>query len=185
MKHTIWHTITLGTEKNLLKALEAKNVNVSSYAKDLLKQIKVSPKTTTVDLVRMTVGELGFEHGATTREIFGKAESLGLSLCYPEVAPQLLLQCKINEWTVIAHEPIKDSDGDPRLLGADRFDDGLWLDTCYVDADYQWNRAFGFAFVCKSGTLDSEPLPKTFDTLDLEIVSFRINGKIYKLEPNS
>ncbi len=50
-------------------------------------------------------------------------------------------------WIVTMHEPIKDSDGDPDLLGANGDDWGRWLYACYGKPDRQWHRGFGFAFV--------------------------------------
>lgn len=49
-------------------------------------------------------------------------------------------------WIFTIHELIKDSDGDPRLLGAYCADDGQWLRTYYGDPGNRWNRVDGFAF---------------------------------------
>jgi len=49
-------------------------------------------------------------------------------------------------WVVAMHEPIKDSDGDPNLLGADRRDGGRWLDADYGRPGDRWCRESGFAF---------------------------------------
>jgi len=40
-----------------------------------------------------------------------------------------------------------DSDGDLKLLNANRNDDGSWLNTNYDKPDNRWNRDNGFAFV--------------------------------------
>ena len=39
------------------------------------------------------------------------------------------------------------SDGDLKLLNANRNDDGSWLNTNYDNPDNRWNRENGFAFV--------------------------------------
>ena len=39
------------------------------------------------------------------------------------------------------------SDGDPKLLGTNRNDDGHWLNAYYDKPDNRWNRENGFAFV--------------------------------------
>ncbi len=49
-------------------------------------------------------------------------------------------------WIVAMHELIKDSDGDPDLLFANRLDDGRWLRAAYDEPDRGWNRGNGFAF---------------------------------------
>ncbi|MEX0649448.1 MAG: hypothetical protein WD200_00425 [Candidatus Andersenbacteria bacterium] len=48
-------------------------------------------------------------------------------------------------WIVVMHEPIKDSDGYPFLLGAHRYGDGPWLNACYGRPAYGWCRGRGFA----------------------------------------
>lgn len=81
-------------------------------------------------------------------------------------APNAEIACLIREqftdeeikamdltWIVAMHEPIKDSDGDPYLLDADRDDDGRWLSTCYDGPGSRWDRESGFAFaVSQVGT---------------------------------
>ena len=42
---------------------------------------------------------------------------------------------------------LRNSDGDPNLLNANRNDDGRWLNTSYDRPDNRWNRENGFAFV--------------------------------------
>ena len=42
---------------------------------------------------------------------------------------------------------LHNSDGDPKLLSANRNDDGSWLNTNYDNPDNKWNRSDGFAFV--------------------------------------
>ena len=49
-------------------------------------------------------------------------------------------------WIVAFHKPIKDSDGDPSLLGAHRYGAGPWLSADYGRPDGGWNRVNGFAF---------------------------------------
>ena len=42
---------------------------------------------------------------------------------------------------------LHNSDGDPKLLNANRNDNGSWLNTNYDNPDNKWNRSNGFAFV--------------------------------------
>ncbi|MFA6295676.1 MAG: hypothetical protein WC666_04685, partial [Candidatus Paceibacterota bacterium] len=54
-------------------------------------------------------------------------------------------------WIVVMHEPIKDSCGDLRLLGADRNGDGRYLGVCHArPAGCGWLREGGFAFIVSS-----------------------------------
>jgi hypothetical protein len=45
------------------------------------------------------------------------------------------------------HEPIKDSYGDPGVLGANRFDGGRWVDAYCDPSGSQWGGRGTFAFV--------------------------------------
>ena len=44
------------------------------------------------------------------------------------------------------------SDGDPNLLGANRNDDGRWLNAYYDNPDNRWSRGDGFAFAVSQTT---------------------------------
>ena len=44
------------------------------------------------------------------------------------------------------HDPITDSDGDPRVLGADRNDGGRWVDAGWGDPDARWGDDGAFVF---------------------------------------
>ena len=69
-----------------------------------------------VNLVVLSVSELGFrDAGATTAEIYARAQQLGLELCPAEVGPQLRLQYldqPLGEFLLIAMKPIATSGGD-------------------------------------------------------------------------
>ncbi len=71
------------------------------------------------DLIKLTVKDLGFPSGATTEQIFEKAIELGLELCPAEVGPQLRLQSKIKDWTLIAMKQIADRRGYPSVFDLD------------------------------------------------------------------
>jgi len=51
-------------------------------------------------------------------------------------------------WLITMHDPIKDADGDPGLLGVRRNGDGRWLGAYYDSPDDGWVRDCGFVFVC-------------------------------------
>ena len=97
------------------------------------------------DLIKLTVKDLGFSNGATTDEIYQKAQDFGLELCPAEVGPQLRLQSKIKEWTLIAMEQIL-RDGDPSVFRLDS--DGGRLKLDYYDArpDERWYDSRRFVF---------------------------------------
>ena len=65
------------------------------------------------------------------------------------------LNQKPYEWLVIAHEPIKDSDGVLNLLYASARDSRPWLRTIYGRPGDGWFRELGFAFVASQ--VSSQP----------------------------
>lgn len=75
------------------KALKEKNIYLTGRVKkDILYKTEFSQKSQTYELVRFTVEQLGFPNGATTDEVYKRAEDLGLELCPAEVGPHLRLQ---------------------------------------------------------------------------------------------
>jgi len=108
-----------------------------------------------VDLVALTVGELGFPEGATYAKICERARVRGLELCTPEVGPRLRLQYldqPMDEWIIIAMEPIAGSDGGLNVFSVDCYDDGLWLRTGYGNPDRLWYANHRFVFVRPRGS---------------------------------
>lgn len=139
-------TIGGKTKDELEAELKQKNIKVNEYGQSLLdsKDFTTSKNIENIDLVRLTVGDLGFSGGATTDEIYQKAEELGLELCPPEVGPQLRLSYSGSEYLSIAMKQITDRDGSPRVFFLDRVDAGLWLHAhnagpssrCYADSKF-------------------------------------------------
>jgi len=131
-----WKTITLGTSLRTADefrgALKSNGFHIGDWGNDILDKpaFTTAPKETEVDLVVVSVAELGFKNGATRLEIYERSQELGLELCPAEVGPQLRLQYKDQprgEWLLIGMEPITDSDGHPSVFSVECGDDGLWL----------------------------------------------------------
>lgn len=127
-------TLAIGgkTASELEKELQKQKMQISSYAKDMLKSkdFVAAAKSEQTVLVRLKVGDLGFSHDPTTDEIYQKIESLGLELCPAEVGPHYRLNYKnqsFNEYLYIGMKQISDSVGVPYVFGLNRRDDGLWL----------------------------------------------------------
>ena len=99
-----------------------------------------------IDLVRLTVGALGFSGGATTDEIYKRADELGLELCPPEVGPQLRLSYSGDEWMRTAMKQITVRDGGPRVFYLRRHGDDLWLFTDRVEPLSRWDVDDKFVF---------------------------------------
>jgi hypothetical protein len=103
-----------------------------------------------LDLVVVSVAELGFPDGATLKDIYAKAKTFDLELCPCEVGPQLRLQYMDQpngEWLLVAMEPITDSDGDPRVFDVGRGGRGRWLRARYGYPGIVWSGSSRWVFV--------------------------------------
>jgi len=152
------------TKEEILKELEKREkaqgdekIYIYNYAKDMLKRPEffASEKNEQGKFIKVKVGDLGFSSGATTQEIYNKAEELGLELCPPETGPTIRLDYeKIfgkeqpkGEYLRIAMKQIRVSDGDPRVFYVLRYDDDeSWLDSTWAEPDYEWNADDDFVF---------------------------------------
>lgn len=152
----VWKTIKLGTgikdAAGFRKAISDAKMRIGNYADDILGKpaFKASDTEQDVDLVTMTVAELGFKGNATYKQICDKAIELGLELCPAEVGPQLRLQYTdqpMNEWVIVAMEAIADSNGSLSVFDVVRLGDGTWLYSNCGRPGYVWNAGRRFVFV--------------------------------------
>jgi hypothetical protein len=93
----VWKRITLGTYKGVhtvRQALEAAQVRIGDSANEILGRpaFFFSRTRTDVDLIVVSVADLGFAGTASLSDIHRRANELGLELCPAEVAPLLRLQ---------------------------------------------------------------------------------------------
>ena len=146
-KFKTWKTIKLGTglktADDFRKTLKDNGFNISGWANDILRKpaFTVAAEETEVELVKVTVAELGFKRGARHEQTYERAKEFGLELCPPEVGPQLRLQYQDQpngEWILVAMEPIIVSGGDPELFNVGRSDSGLWLSSYWSSPGIFW-----------------------------------------------
>ena len=151
----IFKTINLGTglktADDFRKSLRDSGNKVSSEANGILGNpaFTVAVKKIRIDLVIKSVGEIGFKGGATRKQIYGRANELGLDLCPAEVGPQLRLQYKDQpeeEHLIVAMNPIAVSGGALGLFGVGRRGSGLWLRSYYGGPGLIWGADFRFVF---------------------------------------
>jgi hypothetical protein len=151
-----WKTIKLGTgfqtaddfRKEVMKA----RMKIADWANDTLGKpaFTVAESVMEVELIVASVAVLGFRDGATRKDIYVRAEELGLHLCPPEVGPQLRLQYTDQpkgEVLVIAMEPITGSYCDLRMFSVEHCDGVLWLDALYGDPNIVWRGSCQFIFL--------------------------------------
>ena len=149
----LWKTVTLGLKKspkNYRKAIEKAGCRIGDYAGQILNKTEVSQTEVEVDLVVVTVGELGFKDGARRDVLYARAIELGLQLCPAEVGPALRLLYKDQprgEWLRIGMEPITASVGCPGVFGVGHGSDVRWLHNYYGSADIIWRADHRWVFV--------------------------------------
>ena len=145
------------TGEDWITRLESKGFRVGDYAKQVLRSPDFKPTSGVTTEVAVLKGMLFEDNDRITKKIRAKADKRKLS------KPNAELACLIREkftdkeieamglWYIVAmHEPINDSDGDPRLLHAHRYDDGRWLHASYDRPGLRWDRDDGFAFAVSS-----------------------------------
>lgn len=144
-----WQTMKIGTSDlqmadDFHMAFRAADCKIDDRTRDMLNQpgFTVSAKRSKVELVKVSVAELGFLNEATLVDIYASAMEQCLALCPPEVGPRLRLKYKnqpVGEWLQIAMEPIIDSDGDLSVWELGHDDSGPRLQLKYSDGDgYVW-----------------------------------------------
>ena len=177
-KFPIWRSVVIENKPDL------NGINISFYVNDMIEKIPYPVKRQKIDLVKVTVGELGFTKGySTTSEIYTKAHELGLALCPPQVGLQLredYREQSQEEWISIGMEPITDSRVGPRVFGLRRGGDRLWLYGPWAGPDSWWYLDSEFVFVSTSKNLKSKTLgtPQLLNTLE----SLAMERRIQELE---
>lgn len=142
------------TGEEWITRLEGKSFRVGDYAKSVLRSKDFKPTNGIIYEIAVLKGELFSDSDRITKAIRKEAKNRKFSTPNAEVA--CLIREKFSDkeleamglyWIVAMHEPIKDSGGDPRLLGAYRDGNGSWLSTVCDGPGGKWDRCHGFAFV--------------------------------------
>lgn len=139
-------TIKLGTFTNwdeIRGALKTTEFCISNAISDMLGNpaLTLAPAVIEVDLVVVSVAELGFKGGATQEQIYERVQELGLELCPAEVGPQLRLQHldqPVGENLTVGMEPITEPDGNSYLFYVICDEDGLCLSRAFANPTYYW-----------------------------------------------
>jgi hypothetical protein len=143
---------------------EPGGVTKDALLMDAFRKVGNAPRK--VGLARVTVTELGFSTGATTREVLGTEDDVdgdgnlapfsagkgcefGLELCPADVASCLRLEYTdqpLGERLLIAMKPIRSSDSEPRIFVVEHSDHGLSLDAVRARPDDTWQADDMFVF---------------------------------------
>ncbi|MDP3769617.1 MAG: hypothetical protein U1A23_00955 [Candidatus Sungbacteria bacterium] len=146
--------------EQLISEMEAAGINISDYAKSMLKNREFVPGKNPEEatLIRLTVADLGFKSSATTDQIYERAQILGLELCPADTGPNYRLKYQnqpLKEWIYMGMKQITDSDGNPIVFELGRVGGGLWLDGSWARPDREWYPGDRFVFRLRKQTADS------------------------------
>lgn len=152
----IWKTVALGEFANsfaLRNALDAAGCGIGDLAEEILARpaFTLASTKTDVDLVVVSAAELGLTaESVSLRDVYARAEKLGLSLAPAEVGPELRLQYfdqPIGEYLRVGMKPITTWNGDPVIFVVVNGGAGLILIGQNGSADTQMPATSAFLFV--------------------------------------
>ncbi|HPY08955.1 MAG: hypothetical protein ACOX0H_01695 [Patescibacteria group bacterium] len=141
------------TGEEWITRFESKGFRIGNYTKSVLHSKDFKPTNGIIYEIAVLKGKFFSISNRNTKAICQEAKNRKFSTPNTEVA--CLIREKFSDkeleamglyWIVAMHEPIKDSDGYPRLLSAIRDDGGSWLGSSYDNFVYKWDYG-GFAFV--------------------------------------
>lgn len=155
------------SKEELIKELNQHAIQRNPYAEQLLssEHFTVSPTKQLLRIVKITVKELGFQHGANLLELYDKAKSQGLDLCPLELGPFLRLRYLHQEEGFLGHPQTKhqapsgsltiasniimDADNFPKGFYLRKIEGNLCLRGYCCSHDYVWDKDDCFVFLKK------------------------------------
>jgi len=152
----VWKTIGMGTFASnvaIRNAFRSADYGLGDSAERMLAQLNfnLSMTKTNVDLVALSLTELGFEtQGAPLAAIYSRAQKLGFELAPAEVGPQLRLQYfdqPVGEFLDIGMAPIKPQEGEPGIFIVANGGAGLVLIGRNAGSDAEAHAPSRFVFV--------------------------------------
>lgn len=143
----VWRRAKLGTPDlrtaaDYCAALTVAGCKISDDVYDLLvdnRAFTVATEEIEVELVTVTVAELGFPKGVIYAVIYTLAQEHGHALCPLELGPRLRLEYldqPRGEWLLIAMEPLLGSEGYPSVWYVGRGTRNLWLRSNHGELDH-------------------------------------------------
>lgn len=144
-----WKTVTIGTFRttdDLVSQLKRANARTTDWSMDVITHIAPHQSEAKVELVRLTLADLGFSSAPTWVEILAAANQAGLDPVPEEIGPQLVLKYKdqpVGEWLWIGMRPIMDSVGDPSIFYLVGVGNGGTLDADHAGPNSHFNSLSG------------------------------------------
>jgi hypothetical protein len=150
----IWRTITVGLHDGAhayREALDAARMKVGDAADEILGRpgFPYARIITEIELVLLSVIELGLDPPTSLSGVYERAKQLGLELCPAEVGPQLRLDYRSqlpNEVLHIAMAPVATHGGEPTILALMNIGGVLSLVGSDGRSDFTVPQTFLFAF---------------------------------------
>ncbi len=140
----------IDSPKKAEEELKARGIYITDWGNYILQKTEFSLEEKTYNLVQFTVEQLGFPRGATTDEIYAKAQELGLDLCPAEVGPQLRLKYEGKDWKLIAMKQISDRHGNPFVFYLFSGGAGLSLRASRAELSNEWSGSCQFVFMSRN-----------------------------------
>ncbi|MDN4492612.1 helicase [Ureibacillus aquaedulcis] len=165
----ITRTLEIGglTKFQLMEQFKQHSIMMNNYGERLFFDglFTTSETKYSLQIVELTVRQLGFPEGATLPQLFNQANELGLKLCPLELGPylrleyldqtegntnQLSLQNSAPSGSItIASELVRDDDDFPKGFYIRKIDGVLWLRGYLADSLHVWNPDDRFIFCIK------------------------------------
>ena len=152
----VWKTVALGEFANsfaLRNALDAAHCGTGDLAEEILARpaFTLASSKTDVDLVVVSAAGLGLPaESVLLRDVYDRAEKLGLKLAPAEVGPALRLQYRdqpVGEFLHVGMKPITTWGGEPAIFVVVNGGAGLILIGINAGADAQIPAKSAFLFV--------------------------------------
>lgn len=126
--------LTIGgvTKRQLLDRLRDASVSLNDYAHELFDDpgFQTAPHSLNVEVVAVSLADLGLTAGGTFDQIIERSEAHGLKACPLEVAPHLrltYLDQPIGPYLTVASRELHPETEQPNGFYLRHLDDGLWL----------------------------------------------------------
>ncbi len=158
LERTPFLTVRVGTLKSEVDYRRALGEtdpigNISQRAGDIMSKpdfaASIPHVEEDVEFIIASNEELGYPKGCTRLQTYEAGLKLGWKLCLASDGPEIrrhYLDQPMNEWLLVAMEPIADSVGDLRVFIVERDDGGAWLGSSYDGPGSVWDAGDRWVF---------------------------------------
>lgn len=145
------------SKEELLQDLEDNKIGINAYGLQIInhKDFIITPAREKLQIVEISLSDLGFSKGATTQEVYRQAQRLRFKLCPPELAVHMRLQYIdfsqpidpiAGNWQNIAMKELSDDLDFPRGFYLRKREDGFWIRGYRSSQEHLWSPSDRFIF---------------------------------------